>query len=83
MVKLNHLNISVSNYPNSRDWYVRYVRLKVEFENIDAGVGELSGDGDAELILTQAKLPARERDCVLTFQCDTLLSKLAGSESAA
>jgi hypothetical protein len=52
MVKLDHLNISVSNYPNSRDWYVRYVRLKVEFENIDAGVGELSGDGDAELILT-------------------------------
>ncbi|HTW78547.1 MAG TPA: VOC family protein [Terracidiphilus sp.] len=75
MIKLDHLNISISNYPNSRDWYVRHVGLKVEFENVAAGVGGLSGDGDVELILTQGKLPSGERDCALTFQCDSVHGK--------
>jgi len=75
MVKLDHLNIIVSDYQDSRDWYVQHVGLKVEFENVDAGVGGLSGDGDVELILTQGELPSRERDCVLTFQCESVHGK--------
>jgi predicted enzyme related to lactoylglutathione lyase len=75
MIKLDHLNISVSNYAVSRDWYVRYVGLKVEFENIEAGVGGLSGDGDVELILAQRQLSSQERDCILTFQCDGVHTK--------
>jgi catechol 2,3-dioxygenase-like lactoylglutathione lyase family enzyme len=75
MMKLDHLNISVSNYAISRDWYVRYLGLRVEFENIEAGVGGLSGDGDVELILTPGKPSSRERDCVLSFQCDSVDGK--------
>jgi catechol 2,3-dioxygenase-like lactoylglutathione lyase family enzyme len=75
MIKLDHLNISVSNYLVSRDWYERYLGLRVEFENIEAGLGGLFGDGDVELILTKGRLSSRERDCLPTFQCDSVDGK--------
>ena len=49
--------------------------LKLEFENAEASVGGLSGDGDVELILTLGKLSSGERDCALAFQCDSVHSK--------
>jgi catechol 2,3-dioxygenase-like lactoylglutathione lyase family enzyme len=72
MIRLDHLTISVSNYVKSRDWYVGNFGLHVEFESVEAGLGGLEDDGGVELILVQRELPARERDCTLTFQVDSV-----------
>jgi len=32
MVKFDHMNLPVTNYQASRDWYVRNFGFKVEFE---------------------------------------------------
>lgn len=75
MVLLNHLTIHVSRYPASRDWYVQNFGLRVEFENPEAGFGGLEDSGGVELILVQHPMPDRERDCMLTFQCDSVHAK--------
>lgn len=72
MVRLDHLTINVSNYLASRDWYVSNFGLRGEFEDPAAGFGGLEDDGGVELILVQTELPRRERDCILTFQCDSV-----------
>ena len=75
MVFLNHLTIRVSNYTASRDWYVQNFGFRVEFENIASGFGGLEDGGAVELILVQGSLPAGDRDCMLTLQCDSLHEK--------
>ena len=75
MIRLDHFTINVSNYIASRDWYVGNLGLRVEFENQAVGVGGLEDDGGVELILVQQELETRERDCALTFQCDSVHAK--------
>ncbi len=75
MILLNHLTIQVSNYTTSRDWYVNNFGLRLEFENVDSGFGGLEDSGGVELILVQRPMTARERDCILTFQCDSVHAK--------
>ena len=75
MVRLDHLTIVISNYTASRDWYVNNLGLRVEFENADAGFGGLEDDGSVELILVQQPMAQRQRDCTLTFQCDSVHEK--------
>lgn len=74
MIKLDHFTIVVSDYAASRDWYTSCFGLRVAFENAAAGVGGLEDDAGVELILVQRDLSRRERDCVLTFQCDSVHS---------
>lgn len=75
MVLLNHLTIRVSNYPASRDWYVNNFGFRLEFENLESGVGGLEDHGGIELILVQRPVPDGERDCALTLQCDSVHAK--------
>lgn len=75
MILLNHLTIYVSKYAASRDWYVANFGLRVEFENLQAGFGGLEDSGGVELILVQHPMPNHERDCMLTFQCDSVHAK--------
>lgn len=75
MIKLDHFTIFVSDYVTWRDWYAGGFGLRVEFQNVQAGVGGLEDDAGIELILVQRELPRRERDCVLTFQCDSVHDK--------
>lgn len=75
MTLLNHLTIHVSDYAASRDWYAGNFGLRVEFENVSAGIGGLEDSGGVELILVQRPMPGRERDCMLTFQCDSVHAK--------
>lgn len=75
MIKLDHLVIFVSHYPVSRDWYQRCFGLRLKFENETAGFGGLEDDGGIGLILVQRELAPRERDCVLTFQCESVDEK--------
>jgi len=75
VILLNHLTIHVSNYTASRDWYVDNFDLRLEFENVEVGFGGLEDNGGVELILVQHPMPNRERDCMLTFQCDNVHAK--------
>jgi catechol 2,3-dioxygenase-like lactoylglutathione lyase family enzyme len=75
MIRLDHLTIGVSDYAASRDWYVDNFGLRVEFENQNVGFGGLEDDGAVELILVQQEMAARQRDCTLTFQCDSVHAK--------
>jgi catechol 2,3-dioxygenase-like lactoylglutathione lyase family enzyme len=75
MIKLDHLTILVSDYVASRDWYTSCFGLRVGFEDAAAGVGGLEDDASVELILEQRVQLRGERDCVLTFQCDSVHNK--------
>ena len=75
MIKLDHLTIFVSDYVLSREWYTSSFGLRVAFENVAAGVGGLEDDAGVELILEQRAQSPRDRDCVLTFQCDSVHEK--------
>lgn len=75
MIKLDHLTLVVSDYAASRDWYSGCFGLRVTFEHPAARVAGLEDDGGVELILEQRDLARRERDCVLTFQCDSVHDK--------
>jgi catechol 2,3-dioxygenase-like lactoylglutathione lyase family enzyme len=75
MIKLDHLTIFVSDYLASREWYTTCFGLHVAFENVASGVGGLEDDAGVELILEQRAEAPRVRDCVLTFQCDSVHDK--------
>ena len=75
MIKLDHLTLFVSDYVASRDWYTSCFGLRVAFENVGAGVGGLEDDAGVELILEQRARSGSQRDCVLTFQCDSVHDK--------
>ena len=70
MMQLDHLTIYVSDVARSRDWYVRTLDLKIEFE-IPAIKGVALQDS-AGFSLFLEERPAREfaPSCMLTFQVD-------------
>lgn len=78
MIKLDHLTIFVSDYRASREWYTSCFGLHVAFENVASGVGGLEDDAGVELLLEQRAQSPRGRDCVLTFQCDSVHDKYQG-----
>ncbi|HUI24542.1 MAG TPA: VOC family protein [Candidatus Kryptonia bacterium] len=55
MIKLNHLSLAVSDYRKSRDWYVRTLGLKPEFELPERRVAAVQDDAEFTLILVEAK----------------------------
>lgn len=56
--KLNHLLINVRDAKKSRDWYVRNIGLKVEFEVPENGFVALEDDWGMALLIGQGK-PAK------------------------
>ena len=44
MVKFDHMNLPVTNYQTSRDWYVRNFGFKVEFEVPDRKTSAIQDD---------------------------------------
>jgi catechol 2,3-dioxygenase-like lactoylglutathione lyase family enzyme len=56
--KLNHLQITVRDAVRSRDWYVKNIGLKVEFEVPQQGFVALEDDSGMALLINQGK-PAK------------------------
>jgi catechol 2,3-dioxygenase-like lactoylglutathione lyase family enzyme len=69
MMKLDHLNLPVSNLQRSRDWWVRSLGLKVEFEMPDTGSVALN-DGEGFAIFLQEKPNVASNGVALWFQVD-------------
>ena len=53
--KLNHLLINVRDAARSRDWYVKNLGLKVEFEVPENGFVALEDDWGMALLISQGK----------------------------
>lgn len=68
MMKLDHINLPVSNLERSRSWWVDTLGLKVEFEVKDTRTVALN-DGEGFAIFLQEK-PAVAAGVALWFQVD-------------
>jgi len=74
-IKLDHIRIAVRDYRVSRDWYVKHLGLRVEFEKARRGVAGLQDDSDFTLLLEQERKEVQPRSCVLYFQVDDVDAK--------
>ena len=57
MVKFDHMNLPVTNYQASRDWYVSNFGFKVEFEVPDRKTSAIQDDAGFTIFLYEQ--PAR------------------------
>ena len=76
MMKLDHLNLPVSNLERSRDWWVGSLGLKVEFEVPDTRTVALN-DGEGFAIFLQERRPVVANGIALWFQVDDVDSAYA------
>ncbi|MGH7399523.1 MAG: VOC family protein [Candidatus Rokuibacteriota bacterium] len=68
MIKFDHLRIPVTDLARSRDWYVRTLGLKVEFEVPDRQTVALQDTDDFTMFLQEARSPVVANECALWFQ---------------
>jgi catechol 2,3-dioxygenase-like lactoylglutathione lyase family enzyme len=69
-VKFDHMTLPVSSCTASRDWYVKNLGFKVEFENIDAGFSAIQDDAGFTIFLQKAADQLVGEKCALTIQVD-------------
>jgi catechol 2,3-dioxygenase-like lactoylglutathione lyase family enzyme len=69
MLKFDHLSIPVSNWIASRDWYVKVLGLKVEFEVPNRLTAAVQDQHNFTIFLVQEPLP-KTGSISLTFQVD-------------
>ncbi|MGH7947918.1 MAG: VOC family protein [Candidatus Binataceae bacterium] len=77
MVKLDHVKIEVKDWRKARDWYVKNLGLKVEFDaptggSAGLGVAALQDDSGLTMFLEQVSNPIPNCQCVHTFQVDDI-----------
>ena len=69
MMKFDHLNLPVTNLERSRDWWIRTLELKVEFEVPAARTVALQ-DGEGFAIFLQEKPEVAPSGVALWFQVE-------------
>jgi catechol 2,3-dioxygenase-like lactoylglutathione lyase family enzyme len=70
MIKLNHLTIPVEDCSLAREWYVRNLGLKVEFEIPERKTVALVDDSDLTLFLVERPSGEFTASCTLAFEVD-------------
>jgi catechol 2,3-dioxygenase-like lactoylglutathione lyase family enzyme len=70
MMKLDHLNIPVTNLDRSRAWYVGTLGLAVEFEVPDRRTAALGDSNGFGIFLQEATSGVSPNGCALWFQVD-------------
>jgi len=68
MLKFDHLRIPVTDLARSRDWYVRTLGLKVEFEVPERQSVALQDTDDFTIFLQEVRSPVVPNGCALWFQ---------------
>jgi catechol 2,3-dioxygenase-like lactoylglutathione lyase family enzyme len=68
MIKLDHLTIAVSDCDKSREWYVKTLGLKLEFEIPERRTAAVQDEFDFTLFLAETPGGPGRPSCVLTFQ---------------
>ena len=74
MIKLDHPTIPVRDHLTSRDWYVRNLDMKVEFEVPNRRTTALQDDSGLTLVLEETELVG-SAGCILYFQVDDIEAK--------
>jgi catechol 2,3-dioxygenase-like lactoylglutathione lyase family enzyme len=69
-MKFDHMTLPVSDCAASRDWYVKHLGFKLEFENLAAGFSAIRDDNDFTIFLQNAKASLAGEKCSLTVQVD-------------
>jgi predicted enzyme related to lactoylglutathione lyase len=80
MVKLDHAAIAVKDWRAARDWYIRNLGMKLEFEvpnggSAKQGVAALQDDAGLTLFVDQVTQPPQPCRCVHNFQVDDVEAK--------
>ena len=70
MVKFDHMNLPVTNYQASRDWYVRNFGFKVEFEVPDRKTSAIQDDAGFTIFVYEQPSQLSGAKCSLTLQVD-------------
>jgi catechol 2,3-dioxygenase-like lactoylglutathione lyase family enzyme len=68
MVKFDHMMLPVSDPAVSRDWYVKNLGFRMEFENPGSGTVAIQDDADFTIFLQKTTHPWAGEKCVLTIQ---------------
>ena len=68
MLKFDHLRLPVTDLARSRDWYIRTLGLKVEFEVSEQQTVALQDSGDFTIFLQEVQSPVQPNGCALWFQ---------------
>ena len=68
MIKFDHLRIPVTDLARSRDWYIRTLGLKVEFEVPDRQTVALQDSDGFTIFLQEVPPPVVPNQCALWFQ---------------
>ncbi len=80
MVKFDHMMLPVSDCAASRDWYVKHLGFKVEFESIGTGTIAIQDDDGFTIFLQKTAKPLVNEKCALTIQVedvDSVCQRLA------
>jgi catechol 2,3-dioxygenase-like lactoylglutathione lyase family enzyme len=70
MLKFDHLTIPVNNWTASRDWYVKSLGLKIEFEVPEHLTVAVQDQYEFTIFLVQDSVPSNTPRFSLTFQVD-------------
>ena len=70
MLKFDHLTIPVSNWAASRDWYVKILGLRIEFEVPERLTAAVQDEYDFTIFLVQGPVPSMATGLSWTFQVD-------------
>jgi catechol 2,3-dioxygenase-like lactoylglutathione lyase family enzyme len=70
MLKFDHLTLPVSNWTASRDWYVKSLGLKIEFEVPERRTVALQDQFDFTIFLVQDSVLFHPAGLSMTFQVD-------------
>jgi catechol 2,3-dioxygenase-like lactoylglutathione lyase family enzyme len=79
-VKFDHMMLPVSDCAASRDWYVKHLGFKVEFESIGTGTIAIQDDDGFTIFLQKTAKPLVNEKCALTIQVedvDSVCQRLA------
>jgi predicted enzyme related to lactoylglutathione lyase len=68
MIKLDHLTIAVSDCDKSREWYMKTLGLKLEFDIPERRTAAVQDEFDFTLFLAETPGGPGRPSCVLTFQ---------------
>jgi catechol 2,3-dioxygenase-like lactoylglutathione lyase family enzyme len=72
MIKFDHLRIPVADLARSRDWYIRTLGLKVEFEVPDRHTTALQDTDGFTIFIQEVRSPVTPNQCALWFQVDNV-----------
>jgi catechol 2,3-dioxygenase-like lactoylglutathione lyase family enzyme len=70
LVKFDHIMLPVADCLASRDWYVKHLGFKVEFESIATGTVAVQDDAGFTIFLQKTTAKLVEEKCALTFQVE-------------